>query len=78
MAKAKTPQIPTHEMLRDRVAVYMQEEQKLLNKHGLTKRIVVTFPKHLSTPLFGRLGVWFLKRSSGIIDTEFGMVVNQK
>lgn len=75
---AKNAQFPTPEVLRERVGIYMQEESKLLAKHCLAKRIIMTFPNHASVPLLGRLGLWLLKRSKGIIDTEFGVMLNQK
>lgn len=75
---AKNAQFPTQEALRERVGIYMQEEGKLLAKHGLAKRIVMTFPAHSKVPLLGRFGLWLLKRSKGVIDTEFGAMLVQK
>lgn len=74
MAKPSKKQEQTpHELLKSRASAYLADDEKLLKKHGLGKRIIVTFPRHTSIPLSGRLAVWLLKRAQAVIDIEFGL-----
>jgi len=62
------------EVLRSRASDFMTDEAKLLQKYGLNKRIVVTFPSKKRVPLTGLLAVKLLKWSRAVIDTEFGLI----
>lgn len=80
MAKStkKTPKLlPPHEVLAAKATAFMADEQALLKKHGLKKRIIVTFPHTTKVPLFGHIAIWLLKRSKGIIDTEFAIAAKK-
>ena len=63
--------------LAERATVFMQEEAKLLEKHGLARRAIVTFPKHAKVPFLGHVGVALLKWSGGVLDTEFGLIIKK-
>lgn len=63
-----------HEVLRERADSFLREEAKLLQKYGLNKRIVVTFPRRKDVPFLGRVAVRLLKWSKAVIDTEFGLI----
>lgn len=79
MAKStkKTKPASLHETLQLKATAYMEDEQKLLQKHGLNRRIIVTFPHRKTVPLMGKFAVWLLKKSKAVIDTEFGLMRKQ-
>jgi len=59
--------------LHERVQVYMQAEQKLLAKHGLAKRLVISFPHSGDKiPFFGKIGQTLLTWSRAVLDTQYG------
>lgn len=69
-------QILTQERLREKVEAYILDEQKLLEKHGLAKRLVISFPYHRNpnkVPLRGRIAQILLTWSRGVLDTQFGI-----
>lgn len=70
----KKAQPKSPKTLADKAVAFMQEDAKLLEKHGLARRLVITFPHSMRVPLLGRLGVALLKRSRAVLDTEFGEV----
>ncbi|PIR59564.1 MAG: hypothetical protein COU68_04925 [Candidatus Pacebacteria bacterium CG10_big_fil_rev_8_21_14_0_10_45_6] len=72
--KSRKKTAPPHEVLREKAALFMQDEQKLLAKYGIAKRIVVTFPQAKRLPLMGRFAIILLKWSRGVIDVEFGLI----
>lgn len=57
----------------DRVKLYYKGEVELLEKAGLTKRLIVLFPKrkHGAPSLFGAILLWLLRLQGGILDTEY-------
>ena len=56
----------------ERVDAYIADEKKLLEKYGIKKRIVVTFPRHLrKPPLLGKLAVRLLRTTRAKIDAQF-------
>jgi len=64
--------------LREVVETYMEAEEKLLAKHGLAKRLIVTFPYHqLRVPIKGRIALRLLKWSKAILDTQYADI-NQR
>lgn len=63
-----------HETLKKSAEAYIADEQKLLKRHGLSRRIVVTFPFHVRVPMTGALAVKLLKWSRAVIDTEFSLI----
>lgn len=69
----KTHQTKAKKTIDSRVKEYFEGEQALLNKVGLTKRLVVLFPnrQYGAPSLFGRLLLRLLRSQGGILDTEF-------
>lgn len=63
----KNPQI----VLQARVEKLLKDENALLTKHKLAKKLIVSFPTRRHSPLLGRLGMWLVRRSGGIIDTLY-------
>lgn len=76
MAKptTKTKLQSPHEILAAKASAFMEQEQALLKKHGIIRRIIVTFPNRTNIPITGKLAVWLLKKSKGVIDTEFALM----
>lgn len=58
-----------------KVKSYFESEKELLNKLGLSKRLVVLFPhRRFGAPsLFGSLLLMILRSQGGILDTEFSL-----
>jgi len=73
MKNSKKKQKNELEILREKVTSFMDDEQKLLKKYGLGRRIIVTFPAHKKVPFSGKIAVFLLKWSRAVIDTEFGI-----
>jgi hypothetical protein len=61
--------------LQERAEAYMQDDIELMKKHHITKKVVVFFPKHQSTPFLGRIALKLLTICSAQIDIRF---LNQK
>lgn len=59
------------EILNERAVKFLEGECKLLQKLGIDKRIIVTFPTHRRVPLLGRLALVLLKWSRGVLDLQF-------
>jgi hypothetical protein len=67
--------IQSRKGLREKVESYMIAEEKLLEKHGLAKRLIVTFPYHrVRVPLKGRIALRLLKWSRAVLDTQYGEI----
>jgi len=56
-----------------RILAYMGDETKLLKKHGLRKKPVISYPDHEGkrAPLLGRLGMSIVRAAGGILDTMY-------
>jgi len=63
------------EKIDNKVRAYFESEKELLNKLGLSKRLVVLFPhRRFGAPsLFGTLLLMLLRSQGGILDTEFSL-----
>lgn len=59
------------EELRDRALGYLKDENKLQEKYGILKKVVVVFPRKKKAPVLGSLAIWLLKKSGGVIDLHF-------
>lgn len=59
--------------LQKKMVKYLEEDNKLMEKYNLQKRIVVLFPLHKKkiAPLLGRLALKLLKFSKGYPDIHF-------
>lgn len=57
----------------DRVKIYFEGERAALEKAGLTKRLIVLFPRRKggAPSLFGAFLLWLLRLQGGILDTEY-------
>lgn len=58
-------------LLNIKVARYVPEMKKLLRKHGLISRMIISFPTKKKIPFLGKVGVMLIKRTGGVIDTIF-------
>ena len=52
-----------------RCRTYMQEDGKLLEKLGLTKRLLITF-RGGSVPMLSKIAISIIRAQGGILDTE--------
>lgn len=62
--------------LQEKVVEYLQAEEKLLEKHGLAKRLVISFPYSRNPekiPLTGKIAQKLLTWSRAVLDTQFGV-----
>lgn len=57
--------------MQDKAMSFMGEQQKLLKKHKLAMRLVVSFHQHRKVPTLGKLGIWLIRVNGGILDTMF-------
>lgn len=57
----------------EKVSAYIKAEGGLLVKHKLAKKLIVSFPKRKgkSVPFWGKVGMWLVRTSGGIIDTMY-------
>lgn len=63
----KNPQ----KVLQARVEKLLKEENTLLMRHKLGKKLIVSFPTRKSVPFWGKVGMWLTRKSGGIIDTLY-------
>ena len=54
------------------VQLHEKNVRDSLQKLHLKQLLIVHFPERNRIPLFGRLGVWFVHKSGGIIVTKYG------
>lgn len=67
--KKKSKMTPSE--LRDRALGYLKDENKLQEKYGILKKVVVVFPRKKKAPFLGSVAIWLLKVSGGVIDLHF-------
>ena len=67
--------IKAKNVIDDKVRAYFEGEQALLKRLGLSKRLVVLFPKRpFGAPsFFGTILLMLLRSQGGILDTEFSI-----
>lgn len=72
-AKKNVKAKSTAEAFNERILAYLGEETKLLKKHGLRKKPVITFPdaEARKTPWLGRFGMALVRAAGGILDTMY-------
>ena len=66
---------------REIVTRHEENVRASLQTCGLRQRLFVHFPKRTRLPLFGRIGVWLVNRTGGIIATKYeftGDTINSK
>lgn len=71
----KTQKTTKQNTIDEKVRTYFAEEQALLKKLGLSKRLVVLFPRRLlgAPSFFGSLLLTLLRSQGGVLDTEFSL-----
>lgn len=71
----KTPKTKEKNGIDAKVKAYFDGEQALLKKLGLTKRLVVLFPKRQfgAPSFFSKILLHLLRSQGGILDTEFSI-----
>lgn len=63
-----------------RLKTYVRKEEELLDSLYISRRIILNFPKRKNKrpSFFGRLGIFFVTASGGVIDTEFTDLKSKK
>jgi len=54
------------------VQLHEKNVRDSLQKLQLKQLLIVHFPKRNKVPLFGRIGVWLVHKSGGMIVTKYG------
>lgn len=67
MKKKPSKKIQT---LQERAVAYINDEKAALERHGLSKLIVVTFPNKQKPPFLGFIALKLLKWSGGVADIQ--------
>lgn len=73
--KAVNKKITKKSEIDNLVKAYFDDEVKLLNKYGLSKRLVLIFPKNnrLQPKFFDKLLINILSKRGLVLDTEFSI-----
>lgn len=68
MKPLKKKKVPTALPFKERVAGYLRDEQKLLDKYEIDRDLIILFKKKSR---LGRFGAWIIWKSRGYLDIRF-------
>lgn len=57
--------------VQERLQAAIKEEEKIYTKYGILRRLYIRFDERGKVPLMGKLGMFLLRKSGGVIDVQF-------
>ena len=69
---------PTIEELKGKVKTFYAEQEKLLKKLGIARRLGITFPRRKRVPLLSKIARAVIVWQGGVVDDTFGFINNKK